>query len=66
MNGFCKKSTDFGYAFLVMRMDHEFSNPGALGIEAASFWSEAEKDIAKSPTRSGTPKLAISYQLSES
>jgi hypothetical protein len=22
----------------------------ALGIEAASFWSEAEKDIAESPT----------------
>ena len=28
----------------------------ALGIGAASFWSEAEKDIAESPTRSGTPK----------
>ena len=24
----------------------------ALGIEAASFWSEAEKDIAESPTAS--------------
>ena len=28
----------------------------ALGIAAASFWSVAEKDIAESPTRSGTPK----------
>jgi len=28
----------------------------ALGIGAASFWSEAEKDIAESPTRSGTPR----------
>ncbi len=28
----------------------------ALGIGAASFWSAAEKDIAESPTRSGTPK----------
>ena len=28
----------------------------ALGIEAASFWSEAEKDIAESPTAiAGTP-----------
>ena len=33
-----------------------FFLPVALGIEAASFWSAAEKDIAKSPTRSGTPK----------
>ena len=24
--------------------------PNALGIEAASFWSAAEKDIAESPT----------------
>ena len=24
--------------------------PNALGIGAASFWSEAEKDIAESPT----------------
>ena len=30
--------------------------PKALGIGAASFWSAAEKDIAESPTRSGTPK----------
>ena len=28
----------------------------ALGIGAASFWSAAEKDIAESPTRSGTPR----------
>ena len=29
----------------------------ALGIGAASFWSEAEKDIAESPTAiAGTPK----------
>ena len=28
----------------------------ALGIGAASFWSAAEKDIAESPTRSGTPQ----------
>ena len=34
----------------------------ALGIGAASFWSEAEKDIAESPTAiAGTPKLAVSY-----
>ena len=26
--------------------------PNALGIEAASFWSAAEKDIAESPTAS--------------
>ena len=31
----------------------------ALGIEAASFWSAAEKDIAESPTRSGTPKIKV-------
>ena len=31
---------------------------GALGIGAASFWSEAEKDIAESPTAiAGTPKI---------
>jgi hypothetical protein len=28
-----------------------------LGIEAASFWSEAEEDIAESPTAvAGTPR----------
>ena len=33
--------------------------PNALGIGAASFWSEAEKDIAESPTAiAGTPKEA--------
>ena len=35
----------------------------ALGIGAASFWSEAEKDIAESPTAersgAGTPKKEI-------
>ena len=31
------------------------TKPVALGIGAASFWSAAEKDIAESPTRSGTP-----------
>jgi len=43
--------TDFhGFIFLVA------SN--ALGIEAASFWSGAEKDIAESPTAiAGTPTL---------
>ena len=31
--------------------------PKALGIEAASFWSAAEKDTAESPTATaGTPK----------
>ena len=31
--------------------------PSALGIAAASFWSEAEKDIAESPTAiAGTPE----------
>ena len=40
--------------------------PNALGIEAASFWSEAEKDIAESPTRSGTPKRKTpSHQVTE-
>jgi hypothetical protein len=28
----------------------EFVAANALGIGAASFWSEAEKDIAESPT----------------
>jgi len=27
-----------------------FPSTNALGIGAASFWSEAEKDIAESPT----------------
>ena len=27
-----------------------YFHPNALGIEAASFWSAAEKDIAESPT----------------
>ena len=44
-------------------MDHEFSTPTALGIEAASFWSEAEKDIAESPTRSGTPKESVELRV---
>ena len=35
-------------------LSSEASN--ALGIAAASFWSAAEKDIAESPTRSGTPR----------
>ena len=29
-----------------------YFHPNALGIEAASFWSAAEKDIAESPTAS--------------
>ena len=33
--------------------------PSALGIEAASFASGASKDIAESPTRSGTPRKEI-------
>ena len=33
-----------------------YFHPNALGIEAASFWSAAEKDIAESPTAiAGTP-----------
>mgnify|MGYP003419086084 CR=1 FL=1 len=36
----------------------------ALGIEAASFWSEAEKDIAESPTAiAGTPTLIHNSQF---
>ena len=35
----------------------------ALGIGAASFWSEAEKDIAESPTAiAGTPKTKVNRQ----
>ena len=39
----------------------------ALGIEAASFWSAAEKDIAESPTAiAGTPKTIFnSFHCSE-
>ena len=34
-----------------------YGSLSALGIGAASFWSEAEKDIAESPTAiAGTPK----------
>ena len=39
----------------------------ALGMGAASFWSEAEKDIAESPTASPerpNKLLAISFQQS--
>ena len=36
--------------------------PEALGIEAASFWSVAEKDRAESPTAiAGTPKKTTDY-----
>ena len=36
--------------------DLELVASNALGIEAASFWSAAEKDIAESPTAiAGTP-----------
>ena len=46
--------TDFtdwhGFVFLVAA--------NALGIGAASFWSEVEKDIAESPTAiAGTPSF---------
>ena len=37
--------------------------PNALGIGAASFCSEAEKDIAESPTAiAGTPKIAMFFK----
>ena len=35
--------------------------PQALGIEATSFWSAAEKDIAESPARSERPKKTTYY-----
>ena len=39
----------------------------ALGIGAASFWSEAEKDIAESPTAlPERPRKKISYAIKKS
>ena len=43
------------YRVLKLRIEElrlELVAANALGIEAASFWSAAEKDIAESPTAS--------------
>jgi len=41
-----------------LKVEKIISVSDALGIEAASFCSEAEKDIAESPTAiAGTPKF---------
>ena len=44
------RSRDAASHVRTMRFFNSKVRPSALGIGAASFWSEAEKDIAESPT----------------
>ena len=45
--------------FLFNNIRSILAAPQALGIEATSFWSAAEKDIAESPARSERPKRLL-------